>query len=83
MVWEAKGDEKLVDDGLVIFEAPRMVHSVLGAFGRRAAASPVACLSGIVNLTCEAVDDMAHGSRLRGLIRSQEHATSSWTNSPI
>ena len=30
-----------VSDGLVIFEAPRMIYSVLGAFGPRAATAPV------------------------------------------
>ena len=58
-----------VCDGLVVFlEAPRMVsYPVLGAVGPRAATtSGLArrllrwpCLSGMVDLTCEAVDDTA------------------------
>ena len=34
-----------------------MVYSVLGGVGPRAAAAPVALSLGMVDLTCEAVDD--------------------------
>ena len=58
-----------------------MVHSVLGAVGPRAAAAPVVLSLG--NGGSHLWINRQHGSRLRGLLRFQEHATSSWTNSPI
>ena len=69
-----------VCDGLVFFRGA--ADGLLCAGGRRS--SRCGCsggpLSGMVDLTCEAVDDTAQG--LRGLLRFQEHATSSCTNSP-
>ena len=57
-----------------------MVYSVLGAVGPRAAAAPVALCLG--NDGSQLRSSRRHGSSLRGLLRNQEHAASSWTNSP-
>ena len=73
--------KKWVCDGHVSFEAPRMVYSVLGTVEPRAAAAPVALSLG--NGGCHLCSSRRHGSSLRGLLRFQEHATLSRTNSPI
>ena len=57
-----------------------MIYSMLGAVGPRAAAAPVALSLGKGG--SHLWSSRQHGSNLRGLLRFQEHATSSWTNSP-
>ena len=58
-----------------------MVYSVLGGVGPRAAVAPVTL--SLENWGSHLWSSRRHGSRVSGLLRFQEHATSSWTNSPI